>query len=150
MVPLRRSSVSRPKKRRPDHRLSTKCRLMKPLLPSISRTSRLSWATTRMASCTGRLENGLLRHSSPCCILVCTQTNQRQANKVELTDTGSQVLLYFTGATLSYIALDIGGAEAIGWLPTANTLAIASVAPFVGYLQEFVHHCETTLSPDHR
>lgn len=28
--------------------------------------------------------------------------------------TGSQILLYFTGATLSYIALDIGNASAIG------------------------------------
>ncbi|KAK3717409.1 hypothetical protein LTR37_005798 [Vermiconidia calcicola] len=50
--------------------------------------------------------------------------------------TGSQVLLYFTGASLSYIAGDIGGATAIGWLPVANTLAIASVCPFVGYLQD--------------
>ena len=45
---------------------------------------------------------------------------------------GSQILLYFTGGTLSYIAADLGNAGAIGWLPVANTLAIASVCPFVG------------------
>ena len=53
-----------------------------------------------------------------------------------MTFEGSQVLLYFAGATLSFIAADVGGAEAIGWLPVANTLAIASVCPFVGYLQD--------------
>jgi MFS family permease len=49
---------------------------------------------------------------------------------------GSQVLLYFTGATLSFIAADIGGQTAIGWLPVANTLSIAAVCPFVGYMQD--------------
>ena len=49
---------------------------------------------------------------------------------------GSQILLYFTGGTLSYIAADLGNASIIGWLPVANTLAIASVCPFVGYLQD--------------
>jgi MFS family permease len=49
---------------------------------------------------------------------------------------GSQIPLYFVGGTLSFIAVDIGGADVIGWLPVANTLAIASVAPFVGYLQD--------------
>jgi MFS family permease len=34
------------------------------------------------------------------------------------------------------MAKDIGNASASGWLPTANTLAIAAVAPFVGYLQD--------------
>ncbi|KAK5685652.1 hypothetical protein LTR17_027036 [Elasticomyces elasticus] len=50
--------------------------------------------------------------------------------------TGSQVPLYFAGATLSFIAADIGRADAIGWIPVANTLAIAAVCPFVGYLQD--------------
>ncbi|KAK6396573.1 hypothetical protein LTR65_008471 [Meristemomyces frigidus] len=50
--------------------------------------------------------------------------------------TGSQIILYFAGATLSFIAADIGAADAIGWLPVANTLTIASVCPFVGYLQD--------------
>ena len=45
-------------------------------------------------------------------------------------------MLYFTGGTLGYIALDIGSATAIGWLPVANTLSIASVCPFVGYMQD--------------
>lgn len=50
--------------------------------------------------------------------------------------TGSQILLYFTGATLTFIAEDIGNHSAIGWLPVANTLTIAAVCPFVGYLQD--------------
>lgn len=37
---------------------------------------------------------------------------------------------------MTYIADDIGSQAAIGWLPVANTLAIASVCPFVGYLQD--------------
>ncbi|KAK3072083.1 hypothetical protein LTR53_007471 [Teratosphaeriaceae sp. CCFEE 6253] len=49
---------------------------------------------------------------------------------------GSQVPLYFAGATLSFIAKDIDAAGLIGWLPVANTLTIASVCPFVGYLQD--------------
>lgn len=51
-------------------------------------------------------------------------------------DPGSHILLYFTGGTLTYIAADIGNQAAIGWLPVANTLTIASVCPFVGYLQD--------------
>jgi len=50
--------------------------------------------------------------------------------------TGSQVLLYFAGGSLTFIVEDIGGSAGRGWLPTANTLAIAAVAPFVGYLQD--------------
>ncbi|KAK5114166.1 hypothetical protein LTR62_002736 [Meristemomyces frigidus] len=50
--------------------------------------------------------------------------------------TGSQIPLYFAGATLSFIAKDIGAASAIGWLPVANTLAIAAICPFVGYMQD--------------
>jgi MFS family permease len=44
------------------------------------------------------------------------------------------------GGCLSFIAEDIGGTNAsiIGWLPTANTLAIAAVAPFVGYLDDLI------------
>lgn len=45
-------------------------------------------------------------------------------------------MLYFCGGSLQFIVKDIGGSVATGWLPTANTLAIASVAPFVGYLQD--------------
>lgn len=37
---------------------------------------------------------------------------------------------------LPFIARDIGGAAAIGWLPVANTLAIAAICPFVGYCQD--------------
>lgn len=31
---------------------------------------------------------------------------------------------------------DLGSPVGAGWLPTANTLAIAAVCPFVGYLQD--------------
>lgn len=50
--------------------------------------------------------------------------------------TGSQIPLYFTGGTLTFIAEDLNAHDIIGWLPVANTLAIASVCPFVGYLQD--------------
>jgi MFS family permease len=50
--------------------------------------------------------------------------------------TGSQILLYFVGGSLTFITKDLGTSSATGWLPTANTLAIGAVAPFVGYLQD--------------
>jgi MFS family permease len=49
---------------------------------------------------------------------------------------GSQILLYFVGGSLTFIVADLGTTVGAGWLPTANTLAIAAVAPFVGYLQD--------------
>jgi MFS family permease len=49
---------------------------------------------------------------------------------------GSQILLYFVGGSLTFIVKDLGTTVGTGWLPTANTLAIAAVAPFVGYLQD--------------
>ena len=49
---------------------------------------------------------------------------------------GSQIPLYFIGGSLSYVEIDLGGASKISWLPVSNTLAIASVAPFCGYLQD--------------
>ncbi|KAF2649675.1 MFS general substrate transporter [Lophiostoma macrostomum CBS 122681] len=50
--------------------------------------------------------------------------------------TGSQVILYFTGGSLSFIEEDLGIARGIAWLPTANILAIAAVCPYAGYLQD--------------
>ena len=49
---------------------------------------------------------------------------------------GAQIPLYFVGGCLSFIAKDLGGAGKSVWLPVSNTLAIASVAPFTGYLQD--------------
>lgn len=49
-----------------------------------------------------------------------------------LTTTGSQVMLYFVGGSLSYIVEDLGATTNGSWLPVANTLAITAVAPFVG------------------
>jgi MFS family permease len=61
---------------------------------------------------------------------------RQRTRLTRLSNAGSQILLYFTGGTLTYIAGDLGSADIIGWLPVANTLAIASVCPFVGYLQD--------------
>lgn len=47
-------------------------------------------------------------------------------------NTGSQVMLYFVGGSLSYIVEDLGATTNGSWLPVANTLAITAVAPFVG------------------
>ncbi|CCT69545.1 related to MFS drug efflux pump [Fusarium fujikuroi] len=49
---------------------------------------------------------------------------------------GAQIPLYFVGGSLTYIVKDIGSSEKSSWLPIANTLTIAVVAPFVGYLQD--------------
>lgn len=51
---------------------------------------------------------------------------------------GSQIPLYFVGASLQYIIDDVGGTDKESWLPVANTLAIAATAPFVGYMQDLV------------
>ena len=51
---------------------------------------------------------------------------------------GSQVPLYFLGGTLAYVSKDIGG-KAItqnSWMPVSNTLALAAVAPFSGYMTD--------------
>ncbi|KAF2110595.1 major facilitator superfamily domain-containing protein [Lophiotrema nucula] len=50
--------------------------------------------------------------------------------------TGSQVILYFTGGSLGFIAEDLGLTTGSAWLPTANILAIAAACPYAGYLQD--------------
>ena len=50
---------------------------------------------------------------------------------------GSQILLYFVSAGLTYISLDLN--TSIGnWMLTANTLAVAATCPFVGYLTDML------------
>jgi MFS family permease len=49
---------------------------------------------------------------------------------------GSQIPLYFVGACLEFIARDLGAVTNSSWLPVANTLAIAAVAPACGYLED--------------
>lgn len=49
---------------------------------------------------------------------------------------GSQVILYFTGASLGFITADLGLTHGSAWLPTANILAIAAACPYAGYLQD--------------
>jgi hypothetical protein len=58
---------------------------------------------------------------------------------------GSQIPLYFVGGSLSFIAADIGGAEASAWLSVAYALALSAVAPFCGYLQDLVGRRNITL-----
>ncbi|OCT44607.1 putative major facilitator superfamily transporter [Cladophialophora carrionii] len=48
---------------------------------------------------------------------------------------GSQIPLYFVGGSLTYVASDLGSAST-GWLPVSNSLALAAVCPFCGYLQD--------------
>ncbi|KAJ5368794.1 major facilitator superfamily domain-containing protein [Penicillium cataractarum] len=59
--------------------------------------------------------------------------------------TGSQIMLYFVGGALSYVEEDLNAADNRAWLPVSNTLAIAGVAPFVGYLQYFFGRRRITL-----
>ena len=42
------------------------------------------------------------------------------------------------GGSLQFITTDLKAAGTSTWLPVANTLAIAAVAPFVGYLQDLL------------
>lgn len=63
-----------------------------------------------------------------------------------LNSSGSQIPLYFTGGSLSYMAPDLGGSGTISWLPVSNTLAIAAVAPFCGYLQDLFGRRNITLA----
>lgn len=65
---------------------------------------------------------------------------------VNLQAIGSQVPLYFVGGALGYMAKDMGGAGTISWLPVSNTLAIAAVAPFCGYLQDIFGRRNITLA----
>ncbi|KAH6715893.1 putative major facilitator superfamily transporter [Leptodontidium sp. MPI-SDFR-AT-0119] len=60
---------------------------------------------------------------------------------------GSQVPLYFTGGMLSYMAADLGGVAltSSSWIPVCNTLAVASVAPFSGYLTDIFGRRNITL-----
>lgn len=59
---------------------------------------------------------------------------------------GSQIPLYFVGGSLSFIAADIGGAEASAWLSVAYALALSAVAPFCGYLQDLFGRRNITLA----
>lgn len=54
-------------------------------------------------------------------------------------------MLYFVGGALTYIEKDLNATENGAWLPVSNTLAIAGVAPFVGYLQDLFGRRTITL-----
>ena len=59
--------------------------------------------------------------------------------------TGSQIVLYMIGGSLSYVEASLNAGGRGGWLPVANTLAITAVAPFTGYLQDLVGRRQITL-----
>jgi MFS family permease len=50
---------------------------------------------------------------------------------------GSQAILYFVSASLTYIAADLH-TDVVNWLLTANTLAVAAICPFVGYMTDLL------------
>ncbi|KAF2488506.1 MFS general substrate transporter [Lophium mytilinum] len=50
--------------------------------------------------------------------------------------TGSQVILYFIGGSVSFISRDLDITHGSAWLPTANILTISAAAPYAGYLQD--------------
>lgn len=90
-----------------------------------------------MVKCFGQSRSCLPLPSCQCYTQVRTAHHHQPEISSALTiETGSQLPLYFTGGTLTFIAEDLNAHDVIGWLPVANTLAIASVCPFVGYLQD--------------
>lgn len=46
---------------------------------------------------------------------------------------------------MGFISKDIGGANASAWLPVSYALALASVAPFCGYMQDLFGRRNITL-----
>jgi MFS family permease len=46
---------------------------------------------------------------------------------------------------LSYIVADLGNASGSVWLPVCNTLVLAAVSPFAGYLQDLFGRRNITL-----
>lgn len=50
---------------------------------------------------------------------------------------GSQMLLYFVSPALDYISRDLH-TPFPNWLLTANTLSVAAICPFVGYLTDLL------------
>lgn len=58
---------------------------------------------------------------------------------------GSQIILYFAGGMLSYMVADLGNASGAVWLPVCNTLVLAAVSPFAGYLQDLFGRRHITL-----
>ncbi|PMD53445.1 MFS general substrate transporter [Hyaloscypha bicolor E] len=67
-----------------------------------------------------------------------TITHRLAAFSLCLLYVGSQIPLYFIGASLSFVTEDIGGTDKAAWLPVANTLALGATAPFVGYMQDLI------------
>lgn len=57
----------------------------------------------------------------------------------------SQIMMYYIGATLSYVQADLHNFGSASWLPVSNTLAVAASAPFSGYLQDLLGRRNITL-----
>jgi MFS family permease len=80
--------------------------------------------------------SSLLYSSQHYTLVIVHPLRLKQTPKLTSTNPGSQVILYFTGASLSFIEADLNLARGSAWLPTANILAIAAVCPYAGYLQD--------------
>jgi MFS family permease len=50
---------------------------------------------------------------------------------------GSQIILYFVSGGLTYISNDLK-TQLGNWMLTANTLAVAAICPFVGYMTDLL------------
>ncbi|CAK1367690.1 unnamed protein product [Cercospora beticola] len=50
---------------------------------------------------------------------------------------GSQIILYFTSSALAPISQSLGTTRG-NWMLTANTLAVAAICPFVGYITDLM------------
>ena len=58
---------------------------------------------------------------------------------------GSQLPLLFVSSTLTSIAADIGGSSLRAWAPLSYSLALASIAPFCGHLEDTLGRRQITL-----
>lgn len=85
------------------------------------------------------LSNGtfaiFLRQSSFACSTPVRRTSGKKLFNADYFP-GSQIILYFVGGSLQFVTADLKAPATAVWLPVANTLAIAAIAPYTGYLQD--------------
>ena len=72
------------------------------------------------------------------CMLYTGRQRSRVPSRCSYIDlvTGSQIILYFVGGSLTFITASLKAPSTAVWLPVSNTLAIAAVVPYTGYLQD--------------
>ncbi|KAL3481710.1 major facilitator superfamily domain-containing protein [Aspergillus californicus] len=59
--------------------------------------------------------------------------------------TGSQIILFFVGGSLTYIAQDIADERISAWLSVSYTVTLAAVSPFCGYLSDLLGRRNVTI-----